>query len=623
MKRHWNQAAAFFLAASIVLGSGSFAAFAEEPQTEAGQEETYAAELWSEEPASETADTEKESDTMPEVTSEETVREEITEEAALEPETEPVSEEQETAEQMGDTALPKENVPVQMMQKAAAATADLTEETEWEGADFPIPYPDEFYLVAMFKPYPWLKPGETGELEAKVNRNYYVGGNYVDGELHVDPFFDFYVDWVIIEGEDVASIEVNKEDNKKAYLTVNENADNCKIRIEAHIMHQNEDGSVEEIICWNHHELVISVDVSSAPIKEVREGADGKLYYYVGDEIDTEFEGIPDLDLTSNKYYIKNGMVATDMNGLYLIEDERNETMTGDKYYFFKAGEVDGYGGHPFTGLVEHEDGTKYYIDYGEVKTDLNGLHWVEQMVKENEITRVSTSYFFTDGKINTDFEGIILDTTLWKYYIKNGTIATDLNGLHFIADELDETTTGNQFYYFDEGWVCTYFAGLTEYDGSKFYIKDGTVATDMSGLHLVEDVQDGATTGNKFYFFARGQVQSKYKGLALYDHEWFYLENGYLDTNMSGIVEYDGGKFIVAVGRIAREASGLWQNPKNGKWYFASKGHIQTQHTGVAAYDGAMFYVRNGELAKDYKGTIKHNGITYKVINGQLYKKK
>ncbi|MBS6116658.1 MAG: hypothetical protein KH896_00005, partial [Clostridiales bacterium] len=118
-------------------------------------------------------------------------------------------------------------------------------------------------------------------------------------------------------------------------------------------------------------------------------------------------------------------------------------------------------------------------------------------------------------------------------------------------------------------------------------------------------------------------QIQSEYKGLALYDNEWFYLENGYLDTNTNGIVEHDGGKFIVAVGRIAKEANGLWQDPKDKKWYFASNGQIQTQHTGVAGYDGKLFYVIKGELATDYKGTIKYKGVVYEVINGQLYKKK
>ena len=236
--------------------------------------------------------------------------------------------------------------------------------------------------------------------------------------------------------------------------------------------------------------------------------------------------------------------------------------------------------------------------------------------------------YYYVDYKLDTEYEGVIISDYGTYYYIKDGTVATDINGLHFVTEGYkvrmsDEKVFSNTFFFFRNGRVDEEFEGLTEYDGAKFYVKDGEVVTNMNGLYLVSGTDDTTTTDDKFYFFSQGQIQSEYKGLALYDNEWFYLENGYLDTNTNGIVEHDGGKFIVAVGRIAKEANGLWQDPKDGKWYFASNGQIQTQHTGVAGYDGKLFYVIKGELATDYKGTIKYNGVADEVINGQLYKKK
>ena len=235
--------------------------------------------------------------------------------------------------------------------------------------------------------------------------------------------------------------------------------------------------------------------------------------------------------------------------------------------------------------------------------------------------------YYYVDGKLDTEFEGTMRYGGD-DFYIKDGTVATDINGLHFVTEGYEEGTSeekvfSNTFCFFKDGQVDEDFEGLTEYDGAKFYVKDGEVVTDMNGLYLVSGTDDETTTDDKFYFFSNGQIQSEYKGLALYDNEWFYLENGYLDTNTNGIVEHDGGKFIVAVGRIAKEANGLWQDPKDKKWYFAANGQIQTQHTGVAGYDGKLFYVIKGELAIDYKGTIKYKGVVYEVINGQLYKKK
>ena len=235
--------------------------------------------------------------------------------------------------------------------------------------------------------------------------------------------------------------------------------------------------------------------------------------------------------------------------------------------------------------------------------------------------------YYYVDGKSDTKYEGT-MRFGRDDYYVKDGTVATDIKGLHFVAEGYkegmsEEKVFSNTFCFFENGKVDKNFEGLTEYDGAKFYVKDGVVAANMNGLYLVSGTDDETTTDDKFYFFSNGQIQSEYKGLALYDNEWFYLENGYLDTNINGIVEHDGGKFIVAVGRIAKEANGLWQDPKDKKWYFAANGQIQTQHTGVAGYDGKLFYVIKGELATDYKGTIKYKGVVYEVINGQLYKKK
>ena len=354
---------------------------------------------------------------------------------------------------------------------------------------------------------PTVKPGETVDVEALAWRTYIRE----DGTQTTEPFTDFYVEWILSGDENAVSIEQDKENSRLIYITAKEDTDGCKVHLKAHYMHQNEDGNIEEIgIPGGSPDIYVSI--RKGPYRQLRESGDGKLYYYVDNKLDTEFEGV--ISYRSDAFYIKDGTVATDINGLHFV--------------------AEGY-----------KEGTS------------------EENVFSN------TFCFFKDGQIDEDFEG------------------------------------------------------LTEYDGAKFYVKDGEVVTDMNGLYLVSSTDDESTTDDKFYFFSNGQLQSEYKGLALYDNEWFYLENGYLDTNTNGIVEHDGGKFIVAVGRIAKEANGLWQDPKDGKWYFASNGQIQTQHTGVAGYDGKLFYVIKGELATDYKGTIKYNGAVYEVINGQLYKKK
>ena len=357
---------------------------------------------------------------------------------------------------------------------------------------------------------PIVKPGATINVEASVGYwNYAPDGS----DPTIEHFPDFYAEWTILEGEDAIKIEQDKENKASIYLTANEDADGREVKLEARIMHLNEEGKAEEIEIRDDMEVTIQID--KRPYRRLIWDSTGKGKYY-------------------------------------------------------------------------------YYVDY----------------------------------KVDTEYEGIIIDDYGSYYYIKDGTVATEINGLHFVTEGYkermsDEKVFSNTFFFFRNGRVDEDFEGLTEYNGAKFYVKDGKIVTDMNGLYLVSGTDEETTTDDKFYFFSNGQLQSEYKGLALYDNEWFYLENGYLDTNTNGIVEHDGGKFIVAVGRIAKEANGLWQDPKDKKWYFAANGQIQTQHTGVAGYDGKLFYVIKGELATDYKGTIKYNGVVYEVINGQLYKKK
>ena len=57
--------------------------------------------------------------------------------------------------------------------------------------------------------------------------------------------------------------------------------------------------------------------------------------------------------------------------------------------------------------------------------------------------------------------------------------------------------------------------------------------------------------TDGTWYFLSNSQVQSDYRGLALYDGHWFYLENGKLIPDFTGEVEYDGEVFEFVDGKL------------------------------------------------------------------------
>ena len=252
----------------------------------------------------------------------------------------------------------------------------------------------------------------------------------------------------------------------------------------------------------------------------------------------------------------------------------------------------------------------------------------------------------YKDGRIDKTFEGMVTYDGS-QFYVKDGKVQK-IDGLKLVKET---------WYFLTKGRVQTQHTGLVQYDGEWFYVTKAILDTTISGVIPYDGGEFVFTQGrliqelnglwlnpgdNTWYFIANGQVQRNYTGLALYDghwfhvvdgifdqtytglviynNAWFYVTKGELNTTISGVVPYNGGTFIFTAGRLANEANGLWLNPKDKKWYFASNGQIQTQYTGVAMYDNEWFYIRKGTLASDYTGTIQYNGATFRVQSGQLY---
>ena len=169
--------------------------------------------------------------------------------------------------------------------------------------------------------------------------------------------------------------------------------------------------------------------------------------------------------------------------------------------------------------------------------------------------------------------------------------------------------------------WTCVnedgepdyLYSGYVKYDGGLFYVTDGVLDSALQGL-----VQN-PNKPSQWYYLAAGQAQTQVTGIVGYDGEWFYVENGQLDTETSAVVKYDGGQFYVAAGRVVTEANGLVQDPSTGTWYYVAAGQVQTQYTGLAEYDGHWFYIAAGKLDTGFSGTVEYDGANFEVVNGEV----
>ncbi len=186
-------------------------------------------------------------------------------------------------------------------------------------------------------------------------------------------------------------------------------------------------------------------------------------------------------------------------------------------------------------------------------------------------------------------------------YYYVDGVIDTNVNGLVPYEDGL--------WYYFENGvWINDKY-DLVEYNGGKFFVVNGLYESSISGLQLI---------GDNFYFLSYGQLQD-YTGLALYDGEFFYVENGVLAINYNGLLDYDGSKFLIAAGRIVGDYTGLYNDTVTGDWYYIVYGQVQTDYVGLVLYDGAWFHLVDGKVASDYTGLVLYDGAWFYIVYGKV----
>jgi N-acetylmuramoyl-L-alanine amidase len=187
------------------------------------------------------------------------------------------------------------------------------------------------------------------------------------------------------------------------------------------------------------------------------------------------------------------------------------------------------------------------------------------------------------------------------SYYIENGKIASDLSGLKYI----DET-----WYYFDKGVWQSDYTGLVNHYGGWYYVEKGVINWNYSNLVYY----------NKGWFYVKnGVIDWKYSNLVYYNKEWFYVHNGKIDWTYNTLSQVNGkgNWYYVEKGKINWSYTGL--SKYNSAWFYIEKGKLNWNYTGLVKYNGGWFYVEKGVLNWKYTGLTKYYNTWYYVEKGAL----
>lgn len=283
---------------------------------------------------------------------------------------------------------------------------------------------------------------------------------------------------------------------------------------------------------------------------------DGEYVYVPGKNLEqnkkdfSEFVG----DFTEHEYYFDVRAYSNDLTKYAnSLESEKSPIYSPDTVITV-SGDVIPESSTPR--IIENADGTAKVYQNGKEVTNYTGL---AQLGIEEDASWV----YVKDGKRDQTFKGYV-DYADSKFYVENGNLKTDLNGVM-----IDGEANPLVWYFCSNGQVQTQHVGLAEYDGAWFYIENGKVATDMNAFvdynggkfavgagriikeysGLMQDPQNPQT--GDWYYFADGQAQTQYTGLAMYDDVWFYVVNGKLAQDYTGNVDYDGSTFYVENGMV------------------------------------------------------------------------
>ncbi len=366
---------------------------------------------------------------------------------------------------------------------------------------------------------------------------------------------------------------------------------------------------------------------------------DGNWYYYVDGEIDWSYNGFASNE--NGDWWIDDGMVTFDKNSV--IQDEDGVLGEEGVWYYVVESKVQ----HNFTGLADYSNENGWwYIEEGEVDFDAQGVYkntngWFYVTGGKVDFTYTGFAsnsngdWYIEDGEVTFEKQGILKDkegalgsSSDW-YYVIESKVQTGFTGLSNFSNEngwwyitkgkVDFTHNGvdknnNGWYYVTDGKVQFGFTGLADYSNSNgwWYIKNGKVDFTHNGVDKNK---------NGWFYVTDGKVQFGYTGVANYANSngWWYIKNGKVDFSANTVAKNKNGWWYVLGGKVQFDFTGLANYSNENGWWYIQNGKVNFDFNGIARNQNGWWYIKGGKVDFSYSGTLNIGGITYTIKDGKV----
>lgn len=148
----------------------------------------------------------------------------------------------------------------------------------------------------------------------------------------------------------------------------------------------------------------------------------------------------------------------------------------------------------------------------------------------------------------------------------------------------------------------------LTKINGEWYYTNDGVI--DSTATTLVK-------YGSVWYYVKNGKVDFNATTLCKYGNVWYYVKKGKVDFTATTLCKYGGTWYYVEKGKVNFKANTLVKY--GSTWYYVTNGRLDTSITTLCKYGGTWYYVKNGKVDFTATTLCKYNSQWFYVKDGKV----
>lgn len=295
-----------------------------------------------------------------------------------------------------------------------------------------------------------------------------------------------------------------------------------------------------------------------------------------------------------NKYYVKNGRVRTDAG---------TQAFGGKTYYIKAGGEVQTTEGftddHKYyvksdgtvnttKGAFKAKDGKTYFANDGGVIPSKEGFY----------VAGSNKYYVNSDGSVKTDAGFVTVDGK--KYLIQSGGAIRNTAG---------PVKYGSNWYVSEAGGAIRTATGFYTVGATKYYVMNSDGVLRVNKAFKVNGIAYHATANGaiavgvhkwgKYYYYSKasGAIRKKVGIVKWNGHRYHVKKSGKVTTNKK--IKYKGKYYIAASNGKIYTRIFTW---KKNMYYASGKGVLRTK-AGVFTYDGFKYGTKKG--GKIYRNTL------------------